>query len=257
MRKKFIAGNWKMNLDNAGAVTLATGLAEQLSAAAGMGAQVDVAVCPPFVYVPAVVAAVKNSAIRVGAQDVYFESNGAYTGEISVAMLKDIGCQFVIVGHSERRHVLGESDGLINKKLRAALAGGLEVVFCIGELLEEREQGATEAVLERQLRQGLAEVTAAEMGRITVAYEPVWAIGTGRTATPDQAQEAHLFTRTVLGQLFGHSVADRTRIQYGGSVKPENAAELMQQKDVDGALVGGASLKLDDFSAIVRGGCGA
>ena len=251
MRKIFVAGNWKMNLDAAGAKALAAGLKEQFN-----GCCVDVAVCPAFVYVPLVADILAGSNIAVGAQDVYFEGNGAFTGEVSVAMLKDVGCEYAIIGHSERRHVIGETDELINKKLRATLAGGVKAILCIGELLEEREANRTEAVIERHIRKGLADVTKNEMANVTVAYEPVWAIGTGKTASPQQAQDAHAFARGILADMFGNNVAQATRIQYGGSVKPSNAAELLGLADVDGALVGGASLKVDDFLGIIKGGCG-
>jgi len=250
MRKLFIAGNWKMNLDTAAAAALALGLKEKLSK--GEPVDVDLAVCPAFVHLPAVSQALTDSNIALGAQDIYFEANGAFTGEVSVEMLKDVGCQYVITGHSERRHVLGETDELINKKLRAALAGGLEVIFCVGELLSERENDQTQAVIERQLRRGLANVTAGQMAGVTIAYEPVWAIGTGKTATPGQAQQAHAFSRGIISAMFDDTLAQRIRIQYGGSVKPDNAAELMSQQDVDGALVGGASLKVDDFVGIIK-----
>ncbi len=261
MRKKFIAGNWKMNMTASSAIDLVKALNEQIIAG-GVAGSVDVAVCPPFVYLPAVIATLKGSPIAVGAQNCYLEASGAYTGEISPAMLKDIGCQFVILGHSERRHIMGETDEVINTKIKLALETGLNPIFCIGELLEEREANQTETVLERQIRQGLAGLTAEQMQKITVAYEPVWAIGTGKTATPGQAQEAHKFSRSILADLFGASVAANIRIQYGGSVKADNAAELLTQPDVDGALVGGASLKVGDFTAIILagkpagGGCG-
>jgi triosephosphate isomerase (TIM) len=254
MRKKFIAGNWKMNLDLAGVKALTAGLKERLRAMKPGSA--DIAVCPSFVYVPVVVELLAGSAIQVGAQNMYFESNGAFTGEISAAMLKDIGCRYVILGHSERRHILGETDAVINKKLKAALAGSLDPIFCIGELLQERESSQTEAVLERQIRQGLSGITTEQVARITVAYEPVWAIGTGKTATPQQAQEAHAFTRKMIAELYGRSLAETIRIQYGGSVKPDNAGELLRQPDVDGALVGGASLKVNDFVGIIENGIG-
>ena len=254
MRKKFVAGNWKMNLDTAGAQALAAGLADQFKNCCGAGkpCPVDVAVCPPFVYLPVVAQALGCGCVALGAQDAYFESNGAFTGEISVEMLKDVGCRYVIVGHSERRHVIGETDQTINKKLHAVLTGGLEPILCIGELLAERQATQTEAVIERHLRQGLIGVSADQMARVTIAYEPVWAIGTGQTATPDQAQQAHAFARAILADMFDDSTAQAIRIQYGGSVKPDNAAQLMGQPDVDGALVGGASLKVEDFLAIVR-----
>ncbi len=253
MRKKFIAGNWKMNLDRAGAVALAGGLKDKFSQIQAIN-EVDVVVCPPFVYLWAVAQALAGSYIEVGAQDVYFEPKGAFTGEISVEMLKDTGCQYVIVGHSERRHVIGESDELINKKLRAVLAGGLQAILCIGELLAEREANETEKVIERQLRGGLAQVEKQDMSRVTIAYEPVWAIGTGKVATPDQAQQAHAYSRGIIAGLFDDSVSSAVRIQYGGSVKPDNMAEQLRQPDVDGALVGGASLKIDDFMSIIEAG---
>ncbi|MBN1844080.1 MAG: triose-phosphate isomerase [Sedimentisphaerales bacterium] len=250
MRKVFVAGNWKMNLDSAGSRALANGLCQKL-ADRDLSGTIDMAVCPPFVYLPIVAEALQSGPIALGAQDVYFEPDGAFTGEISVNMLRDVGCRYVIVGHSERRHVLGETDEQINRKLRAVLAGGLKPILCIGELLGEREDGRTEAVIERHLRKGLADVAPAEMERVTVAYEPVWAIGTGRTASPEQAQEAHRFARGILQEMFGPATAQRIRIQYGGSVKPANAAELIRQPDVDGALVGGASLKVNDFWGIL------
>ena len=253
MRKKFVAGNWKMNLNYTEAAALANGLKAKL-ASSGDLAKVDVAICPPFVYLSQLEQILNGSGIGLGAQDVYYEENGAFTGEVSVEMLKDVGCSHVVIGHSERRHIIGETDELINQKLLAVLAGGLEVIFCIGELLEERESNLTEEVLERQIRNGLAGVTAEQMARVTVAYEPVWAIGTGKTATGDQAQEAHKFSRGVLADIFGDELAQQIRIQYGGSVKPDNAAELMARPDVDGALVGGASLKLDAFLGIVEAG---
>jgi len=253
MRKKFIAGNWKMNLNGSQAKSLASALSERLTNNKN-AKMVDVAVFPPFVYLAAVAESLTSKNIDFGAQNAYYEANGAYTGEISVEMLKDLGCRYVLVGHSERRHVIGESDQLINKKLLACLAGGLEVILCIGELLEERDNNQTEAVIERHLCEGLAGVGKEQMGQITIAYEPVWAIGTGRTATPSQAQEAHSFARKILTDIFDENIAMATRIQYGGSVKPGNAAELMRQPDVDGALVGGASLKVDDFMGIIQGG---
>jgi triosephosphate isomerase len=256
MRKKFIAGNWKMNLNSFQAKSLASALSKRLTNTQNAHT-VDVAVFPPFVYLAAVAESLTSKNIDFGAQNAYYEANGAYTGEISVEMLKDLGCRYVLVGHSERRHVIGESDQLINKKLLAGLAGGLEVILCIGELLEERDNNQTEAVIERHLREGLAGVSKEQMGQITIAYEPVWAIGTGRTATPNQAQEAHSFARKILTDIFDENIATATRIQYGGSVKPGNAAELMNQPDVDGALVGGASLKVDDFMGIIQGGINA
>lgn len=253
MRKLFIAGNWKMNLETASARDLAESLAARIEGTED-AATVDILVCPPSIYLNRVIKALADSPIGVGAQNVYFEGNGAFTGEISVEMLNDIRCPYVIIGHSERRHVMGETDELINKKLLAALAGGIVPLLCIGELLSERESTQTNAVVERQLRKGLDAVSADQMKSVTIAYEPVWAIGTGKTATADQAQEVHAFIREVLAEMYSDSLAQEIRIQYGGSVKPDNACELMSNPDVDGVLVGGASLKADDFIAIIEGG---
>ncbi|MHC5093634.1 MAG: triose-phosphate isomerase, partial [Planctomycetota bacterium] len=233
MRKPFIAGNWKMNTDSASAVALAAGLAKELSSVD----TVDVAVCPPFVYLQSV----------LGSQNVYFEEKGAFTGEISCAMLKDTSCAYAIIGHSERRHVMGESDAMINKKISAAISGGLLPIFCVGELLEERQGGTTNEVVAGQIKNGLEGICAESIQAVTVAYEPVWAIGTGLTATPEQAQEVHAMIRGLLADLYGNEIAQTIRIQYGGSAKPGNTAELMSQPDVDGLLVGGASLKVEDF----------
>ena len=249
MRKPFIAGNWKMNTDRQSSVALAKAVAAGVTDLAG---KMTVAVCPPFVYLQGVAEAIKGTSVAVGSQDVYREAAGAFTGEISTAMLKDVGCTYVLCGHSERRHVIGETDELINKKVKATLAGGLLPIFCVGELLSERDANQTEAVVDRQLKAGLSGVSPAQMALVTIAYEPVWAIGTGRTATPQQAQEVHAFIRKRLAALYDKKVADQTRIQYGGSVKPDNAQELMGQADVDGLLVGGASLKAGDFLGIIK-----
>ena len=248
MRKPFIAGNWKMNTDSASSVALAAGLAKELQKVQ----TVDVAVCPPFVYLQSVAAALSASNIALGAQDVYFEGNGAFTGEISCAMLKDCCCTYVIIGHSERRHVLGETDAIINKKIKAAVAGGLLPIFCVGELLAERDAGTTMQVVEKQVRLGLEGLCKERVAAVTIAYEPVWAIGTGRTATPEQAQEVHAAIRALIEKLYDKSVASAMRIQYGGSANPGNTAELMAKPDVDGLLVGGASLKVDSFAAMVK-----
>jgi triosephosphate isomerase len=196
--------------------------------------------------------ALNSSNIALGAQDVYFEPNGAYTGEISCQMLKDVGCTYVIIGHSERRHVIGETDELINKKLSAAIIGGLLPILCVGELLEERQADKTEAVVTRQIKAGLAGLHSDKVLAVTIAYEPVWAIGTGVTATAEQAQEVHAMIRRLLADMYDKSVAEEIRIQYGGSAKPANTAELMAGADVDGLLVGGASLKVDDFAAMIK-----
>jgi triosephosphate isomerase (TIM) len=250
MRTPFVAGNWKMVGDRISSVSLAKGVVSGSADVAGH--EVQVAVIPPFVYLPLVAEAVSSSGVALGAQDVYFETKGAFTGEISPAMLKDVGCTYVLCGHSERRHVIGETDPLINKKVLAALSGGLLPILCVGELLAERDGGQTEKVCERQLKAGLAGLHAEQVLAVTIAYEPVWAIGTGRTATPQQAQEVHAFIRGLLAKMYDKKVAEEMRIQYGGSVKPDNAKELMAQKDVDGLLVGGASLKADDFVKIIE-----
>jgi len=252
MRKPFMAGNWKLNTDSHSSVALAKAVAAGSADLAGD--HVDVAVMPPFVYLQAVAQAVSSSAVAVGAQDVYFEQKGAFTGEISPAMLKDVGCTYVLCGHSERRHVIGESDELVGRKVTVAINGGLLPILCVGELLDERDGSKTENVVERHLRTGLAGLDAERMSAVTIAYEPVWAIGTGRTATPQQAQEVHLFIRGLLAKMYGKDLAREIRILYGGSVKPENARELMAQADVDGLLVGGASLKADDFIKIIQAG---
>jgi len=250
MRKKFIAGNWKMYTNRDAATKLASAVLEGAKAVGG----VDVAVCPPFPYLGLVADIVKGSSVRLGAQNIYPEKEGAFTGEVSPDMLVDMGCQLVILGHSERRHKMGEDDAFINKKTHAALAAGLQVILCLGETLAEREANQTEKVLDVQTTKGLEGITAETLGRIVIAYEPVWAIGTGKTASPQQAQDAHAFLRKRVSQLVGDAAAAKLIIQYGGSVNPGNAATLLSQPDVDGALVGGASLKQDQFLAIVQAG---
>jgi len=249
MRRPLIAGNWKMNGSSAFAVSLAREIAAEAAGA------VDVLICPPFPYLPAVVAAVNGSAVKVGAQNAWHEPPGAFTGEISMDMLTDVGCTSVLVGHSERRHVLKETDTLINAKIKAARAAGLQAILCVGELLEEREAGQMSAVLDTQMAGGLAGIDEQVLADVVIAYEPVWAIGTGRTASPAQAQEAHAHLRNWLRTRYNPAASERTRILYGGSVKADNALELLQQPDVDGALVGGASLKAASFLPIVRAGC--
>lgn len=249
MRRIFIAGNWKMNLDRAGAVALAEGLVKQADSANA----VDLAVCPPSVYLDAVGSVISDSKIALGAQNMYHEDNGAYTGEISAAMLSDLKCSYVILGHSERRHILGETDELVNKKTKKALDAGLLPIVCVGELLEEREAGKTLDVIRTQFEGSLAGLTAEQMKQVVIAYEPVWAIGTGKVATPDQAEAVHLDLRKIIASCYNDEIAQSVRIQYGGSVKPDNAAELLAQPDIDGALVGGASLKVDAFLGIVEG----
>jgi triosephosphate isomerase len=248
MRTPFVAGNWKMFTTASTAVQLARAVV------AGLGAEerVQVGLFPPFPYLTAVGECLRGSRVVLGAQDLYPEKEGAFTGEVSPVMLRDVGCTHVLVGHSERRHILGESDAFLNRKVHAALASELRVVFCVGETLAEREADQTEAVLDRQLQTGLAGLTRANLAALVIAYEPVWAIGTGRIATPDQAQQAHAFLRRRIGEILGEEAARRLPIQYGGSAKPENVVPLLRQPDVDGALVGGASLKADLFLAIVR-----
>jgi triosephosphate isomerase len=248
-RQKFVCGNWKMHKTIAETAALVRELRAALGDVAG---KVQVAVAPPFTSLAAAVEAARGSTIEVAAQDVHWEKQGAFTGEVSAAMLADVGCQHGIVGHSERRQLFGETDEAVRKKVGALLAAGVRPIVCVGETLAEREAGRTVEVVDRQVRQGLAGLSVEELGRITIAYEPVWAIGTGKTASAAQAQEVHAAIREMLRDI-GAPVADQIRVQYGGSVKPENAAELMTQPDVDGALVGGASLKAADFVAIVKG----
>ena len=247
-RKKFIAGNWKMNTTLDGARALARAVADGV----GDTTAKMVAVCPPFPWLTAVAEAIKGSAVGLGAQDCHFEKDGAYTGSVSPLMLVEAGCHYAIIGHSERRHGLGETDELVNKKVNAALIAGLRVILCVGELLTEREAGQTEAVLARQLTAGLNAIHPAQVANVVVAYEPVWAIGGPKPATPEQAQSAHAFIRGKIRELYGENVADSLLILYGGAVKPDNAAGLLNLPDVDGALVGGASLKVDSFLAIVN-----
>ncbi|MGL6227057.1 MAG: triose-phosphate isomerase [Thermoguttaceae bacterium] len=251
-RKLLIAGNWKMNLNLHSAVSLAEGLKK---ATQGI-TDVDVAVCPPSVYLPPVHQALQGSPIALGAQNAYFEKEGAYTGEVSMGMLKDIGCQYVILGHSERRHVLHESSEMVNLKVLAALAAGLIPIVCVGELLAEREAGLTDLVVRRQFEGSLSGVSADDMKKTVIAYEPVWAIGTGKVATPEQAEEVHAALRAVIAERYNKEVAECVRIQYGGSVKADNAKEILSKPNVDGALVGGASLKVDSFMGIIAGGRG-
>ncbi len=250
MRGKFIAGNWKMYTNGASAEALATAILKGLAGKS----DVTVALCPPFPFLTRVGQVLKGSSVALGAQTLYPEKEGAFTGQVSAPMLVDVGCRYVIVGHSECRQHFGESDTFINKKVHAGLAAGLQIILCIGETLAEREANQTEKVLDRQVTGGLAGITPDTLARITLAYEPVWAIGTGKVATPQQAQEAHAFIRKRVAQLCGEAPAQALLIQYGGSVKPDNAGVLLSQADVDGALVGGASLQAESFLAIVRAG---
>jgi triosephosphate isomerase len=249
MRKPFVAGNWKMHGGPSEARRLALEIRNGLM---GRRDPVDVLLCPPFVSLAAVQEILQGTAVLLGAQNLFWEAKGAWTGEISAAMLRDAACTHVLVGHSERRQHFGETDDTVKKRAGAALAAGLRPIVCVGETLEEREAGRTEEVVTRQVQQGLDGFDAAAWGRLTLAYEPVWAIGTGRTATPAQAQEVHLLLRRLLRSMAGSDVAAALRLLYGGSVKPDNAAELMAQDDVDGALVGGASLEARAFLAIVE-----
>ena len=246
-RRKFVCGNWKMNMTVQEATALVEGIKPQVA-----GLDVDIAVAPPSVALHTVAAALGGSQIHLAAQNCHPESKGAFTGEVSPAMLRAVCCSFVIVGHSERRTLFAETDEFIGKKVGAALASELHPILCIGETLEERDAGQTLDVVSRQLKSGLAHVEPAHIHRVVVAYEPVWAIGTGRTATPDQAQQVHAHLRQQLAALYGAPAAEGLRIQYGGSMKPQNAAELLAMPDIDGGLIGGASLKPDDFAAICR-----
>ena len=253
-RRKLVAGNWKMNTTRARAIALAQSVAQIVPSTAS---PVDVLLCPPFPYLCDVAAALEGSAVQLGAQDVYYEAPGAFTGEVAVSMLTDVGCRFVIVGHSERRHILGETNTLLQKKVAAALAGGLEVILCVGEMLAEREADRTEAVLDSQMSGCLAGLEESTFERVTIAYEPVWAIGTGRTATPQQAEDVHLYLRKWLATRYNPRRAQSTRILYGGSVNASCALELMSEPDIDGALVGGASLKVETFRPIIEAAAAA
>ena len=249
MRQPLIAGNFKMFKTIAETVSYVGELRELVKDTRGAG----IVIAPPFTAIAAAAAAVSGSPIAVGAQDVYWEREGAFTGEVSAAMLREAGARFVIVGHSERRTLFGETDGSVNRKMHAVLTAGLIPIVCIGETLDERDRSETLAVLDRQIKDGLDAVTGAQLSGMVLAYEPVWAIGTGRNATPAQAGEAHFHIRQRLKQWFGLEASERCRVLYGGSVKPDNIAKLIAEPDVDGALVGGASLDARSFSAIVKG----
>lgn len=247
-RTPLIAGNWKMYKTVSEAVETAVQLKKNVADAAG----VDIMIAPPFTAIAAVSAAVKDSNVAVGAQNIYWEKEGAYTGEIAPGMLTEAGCRYVIIGHSERRQYFGESDESVNQKIGAAVKAGLIPVMCIGESESQREAGQTFSVLDKQIKNGLKGFFANELNLLVIAYEPIWAIGTGKTATSDQAQEVHQYLRSLLAEIFEPSFAQAIRILYGGSVKPENISELMARTDIDGALVGGASLNADTFSKIVQ-----
>lgn len=246
-RKKFIAGNWKMNTTCDDAVALARGVVEKV----GSNTDVTIAVCPPYVNLAAVYDVIKDSQIKLGAQDVHWEKHGAYTGKICCGMLKSVGVTYVIIGHSEQRTYFHETDETVNKKINAVLAAELLPIVCIGETLDERKGGRMEAVVEKQTRGAFADISQEDVLKCTIAYEPVWAIGTGETATPQQANEAHVFVRSILADMYDEDTAQAICIQYGGSMKPDNAKELLAQSDVDGGLIGGASLKPDAFAGIV------
>ena len=247
MRKILIAGNWKMNGASAEGEALARAIVRGHDVPIGR----EAVLCPPFTTIPVVASVLRGTPFKLGAQDCYWEEKGAYTGEISPSMLRDAGCAYVIAGHSERRRHFAETDAQVNRKARAVLGAGLKPIVCVGETLEQREKGDTFGVIEAQVRGSLSGVSVAQMPEVVVAYEPVWAIGTGRNATPEQANEVHAFIRKLLLDLFGRDVAEAVRIQYGGSVNAENARSLLSQPEVDGALVGGASLAADSFLKIL------
>lgn len=249
MRKKVIAGNWKMNNGINETVSLISEIKKELS---GKKINADVIICPPFINLETAHALLKDSVIKLGAQNVYFEESGAFTGEISASMLKGVGCEYVILGHSERRTIFGEKDQIINKKIKTAIKNELKPIFCVGETLEEREKGVTFKIIETQITNGLNLLNERELEHLIIAYEPVWAIGTGRNATPQQAQDVHQFIRRLIGKMYSQNFAENLVIQYGGSVKADNAKELLYQPDIDGALVGGACLKADSFVKIIE-----
>lgn len=248
MRKKIIAGNWKMNKTVAEAESLSAAIQRELESET----KVDVVLCPPFTAIAAVSQEVSGSQIAVGAQNMHHEASGAYTGEISAEMLREQFCRYVILGHSERRQYFAETDASVNKKTHAALAAGLKPIVCVGETLEEREADKIEEVITTQINGGLEGVSAADLRNVVVAYEPVWAIGTGKTASPEQAQDVHALIRSLLAKLSDQATADAVRIQYGGSMKPANAAELLSKPDIDGGLIGGAALDPTSFIEIVK-----
>jgi triosephosphate isomerase (TIM) len=248
MRKPVIAGNWKLYKTTKEAIELIT----DLIPAVKQSLDVDIVVAPVFTVLASVKQVIAGTNIMLAGQDCFWEEEGAFTGEVSPRMLLDAGCSHVVIGHSERRQYFGETDETVNKKIKAAIKAGLTVLFCIGETLSERESGSTFAVLKKQVAGGLAGISTEQLERVIIAYEPVWAIGTGKTATDNQAQEAHAFIRSLVAESYGQAAGDRIRILYGGSVKPENIKGLMAQPDIDGALVGGASLKAESFSALVN-----
>jgi len=248
MRKPVIAGNWKMNKT----ISEALELVNELKSRVADVEDVTVVVCPTFLCVKSVADALKDSNIRVGAQNMFWETSGAYTAEVSGEMLLEAGAEYVIIGHSERRQYFGETNETVNKKVKKALALGLKPIVCVGETLEDREAGNTEKIVDDHLTNGLAGISADDMKKVIVAYEPVWAIGTGKTASPEQAQEVHAFIRNRIAELWDNETAEAVVIQYGGSMKPENVKELLAQKDIDGGLIGGAALKADSFEALAK-----
>ena len=249
MRIKVIAGNWKMNNDLNESKDLISKLLTGLN---NLNSTCEVVICPPFTSLSEASSMIKGSVIKLGAQNIHEEANGAFTGEVSAKMLLGVGCEYVIIGHSERRTIYKESNELINKKIRRALKNNLKPIFCIGELLEEREKNITEQVVKSQVLKGLQDFSVNDLKDLIIAYEPVWAIGTGKTATPQQAEEVHLFIRTLLADNFSSEFAENLSILYGGSVKPDNSKELLSQKNIDGALVGGACLNADSFINIIK-----
>jgi triosephosphate isomerase len=249
MRRKAIAGNWKMHKDLSESQNLISKLINELGKE---DVNCDIIICPPFTSLSEAAELVKNTKIKLGAQNMHFEDKGAFTGEVSAAMLKSVGCEYVILGHSERRAIFNESDEIINRKIKKALGSGLKPIFCIGETLQQREGGIMNDVIKRQVTEGLQHISKGEMEKVIIAYEPVWAIGTGVTATPQQAQEVHVYVRQLINNIFGEDTAQELIIQYGGSVKPDNARELLSQSDIDGALVGGACLEADSFLKIIK-----
>lgn len=248
MGKMIIAGNWKMNKDLDEAIQLV----EKLKKGFKNKNKVEVVICPSFTNLSAVNAIVKDSDIKLGAQNMYTEEKGAYTGEINASMLRSVGCKYVIIGHSERRQYFNESNEFLNKKIKVAIENNLYPIYCVGETLEQREAGKVEKVIKEQIEDGLKGITSDDLKKIVLAYEPVWAIGTGKTATPEQANDVHVFIRKLLAALSNNNVAEQISILYGGSVTPESSSELMSKSDIDGALVGGASLKVDSFMEIIN-----
>lgn len=248
MRKNIVAGNWKMHMNLSETIQLISEIKKKVE---DLNTNCGVIICPPFTSLDAAAAMIKDSRIKLGAQNMHYENKGAFTGEVSADMLMSVGCEFVILGHSERRTIFKESDELINKKIHAAISAGLTPIFCIGETLDEREKGITFDVVKRQMNIGLENVSSENAERMIIAYEPVWAIGTGKTASPQQAEEVHAYLRNLLTEIYDSNTANEITIQYGGSVKPDNANELFSQPNIDGGLIGGACLKADSFVDII------